>query len=453
MATLYAQADGNYTSGAWSAADLWNTAANGSGSDQTPTSADTLISNAFTITIADSLTVVKVTNTGGGTFALSNGVTLTCTDGTAGVVGDASDVGAVTWSLASPNTATLAAKVLGGNGSKEWGVNFSGTGKLTINGSVTGGSFTGAEATAADGVYMSGSGTLVIANGTSTAITGGSGQYARGVNCTAVSGAVITITGNLIGGSANYSNVLQAAGAATITVTGNLTGGSSSLSYAISTTGTAAITITGNLTGGSYANGTAHALNNTGAATITVTGTATGAACNAINNTNASAVITVIGDIVAGNTSAVANTQAGATLKCTGPFLASAAGVQAVYSPSLRWHDSRASYFQIRTADLGAIRSLYTANHADAGSGQAAVSNVRHGTVYGPSSELTGTCYVPAAASVLYGVNVDATTGTATLSAADIRSALGLASANLDTQLATKPSTDVVGGIVAALGV
>lgn len=44
-------------------------------------------------------------------------------------------------------------------------------------------------------------------------------------------------------------------------------------------------------------------------------------------------------------------------------------------------------------------------------------------------------------------------TGTATLTTADIRSAMGLSSANLDTQLASKPSITVVGVIVAALGV
>jgi hypothetical protein len=81
-------------------------------------------------------------------------------------------------------------------------------------------------------------------------------------------------------------------------------------------------------------------------------------------------------------------------------------------------------------------KNLYTADYSGSGSGQPSAANVRSGTVYGPSSELTGTCAVPAAASVASGVAVDATTGTAVITAATLRSAMGLASANLDTQLA-----------------
>lgn len=86
-------------------------------------------------------------------------------------------------------------------------------------------------------------------------------------------------------------------------------------------------------------------------------------------------------------------------------------------------------------------KNLFTADFAGSGSGQPATSNVRSGTVYGPSNELTGTCAVPAPGSVVLGVPVDATTGTAVLTAANIRSAVGLASANLDTQLAAIPTT------------
>jgi hypothetical protein len=44
---------------------------------------------------------------------------------------------------------------------------------------------------------------------------------------------------------------------------------------------------------------------------------------------------------------------------------------------------------------------------------QAAVSDVRKNTTYGPSSSLTGLAYIPAASDVLSGVNTDQTTGTA----------------------------------------
>jgi hypothetical protein len=71
---------------------------------------------------------------------------------------------------------------------------------------------------------------------------------------------------------------------------------------------------------------------------------------------------------------------------------------------------------------------------ADNSLGQAAITDVRFGTVYA-SGALTGVAYIPAASSVAFGVPVDNTTGTATLTAADVRAAIGMASANLDTQL------------------
>jgi hypothetical protein len=68
-----------------------------------------------------------------------------------------------------------------------------------------------------------------------------------------------------------------------------------------------------------------------------------------------------------------------------------------------------------------------------------AIANVRQGTVY-DSGNKTGTLAVPAAGSVALGVSVDNTTGTAVLTEAAVRSALGMASANLDTQLDGLPT-------------
>jgi hypothetical protein len=68
-----------------------------------------------------------------------------------------------------------------------------------------------------------------------------------------------------------------------------------------------------------------------------------------------------------------------------------------------------------------------------------AITDVRFGTVYA-SGALTGVAYIPAAGSVAFGVPTDNTTGTATLTAADVRAAMGLSTANLDTQLAAIPT-------------
>ena len=76
---------------------------------------------------------------------------------------------------------------------------------------------------------------------------------------------------------------------------------------------------------------------------------------------------------------------------------------------------------------------------ATANAAMPAVTDVRFGTSYA-SGALTGSAYIPSAGSVAFGVPTDNTTGTATLTAENVRAAIGLATANLDTQLADLPT-------------
>jgi hypothetical protein len=93
---------------------------------------------------------------------------------------------------------------------------------------------------------------------------------------------------------------------------------------------------------------------------------------------------------------------------------------------------------------------------ADNSLGQAAVADVRSGTVYA-SGNLTGTCAVPAAGSVSLGVPVGSGTGTAVLTPADVQSALtaqGLTTAragNLDNLDATVSSRLAPSGTLATV--
>jgi hypothetical protein len=67
----------------------------------------------------------------------------------------------------------------------------------------------------------------------------------------------------------------------------------------------------------------------------------------------------------------------------------------------------------------------------DATGGQMpAITDVRFGTSYA-SGALTGSAYIPAAASVGFGVPVDNTTGTAVLTPAEIRATLAVELARL----------------------
>jgi hypothetical protein len=98
----------------------------------------------------------------------------------------------------------------------------------------------------------------------------------------------------------------------------------------------------------------------------------------------------------------------------TGPFLTTANGINPVIATRWFWANSivTPTYYQIRTANLATIRPLYT---ADSVGGNPATTDVRSGTIFGPSNELTGTVAVPPANSVLTGVPVDNTVGSGTM--------------------------------------
>ena len=148
----------------------------------------------------------------------------------------------------------------------------------------------------------------------------------------------------------------------------------------------------------------------------------------------------MIGSLVPSTSSpAFTSSSASAIVILTGPFLVASNGVVAFMAARWFWQNTStpSTYYQVRTVNLSVVRSLYT---ADSVGGNPAASNVRSGTVFGPNSELTGTCAVPAAASVVVGAAVDNTVGTAAITADTIRTAMGLASANLDTQLSAIPT-------------
>lgn len=327
---------------------------------------------------------------------------------------------------------------------------------------------TGALPTSADDVYSNtftvtidtSITVLSIQNATATGVTAG-GNFAASVNGTTITctgagiiagststtcliltlgaGATVNIVSNTSGSSTARGIVYSSSGS--VAFTGNSTGATNGFS-GIECSGTGSLSVTGNLQGAANSNGLIIVSNS---AAVTITGTITsgaGAASFGLNIASSyTGTLTHTGTAQASTTCPAISYTGGssATVILSGPFLTSAQGISAILCFKWLWANASPlpTYYQIRTANLATIRPLYT---ADSVGGNPAASNVRSGTVYGPAGELTGTCAVPGAASVLVGVPVDATTGTATIAAADIRAALGMASANLDTQLAAKPT-------------
>ena len=279
-------------------------------------------------------------------------------------------------------------------------IDVSSTGTLFVTGTVTGGSrgngFGGSRVIA--GIRGSVSSFITVTG----SVLGGTGLDVSGTFAGITSSGTVTVVGNLTGGSTVSSvrcEALECSG--TVTITGNSTG--STLHPGLRYTGAAAA-ITGNAIAGSGSVG----VTNTG--TLTINGNLVPSASTpAIDNTG---LLLLNGSNVSDSTGRVSHTG-------NGRFGMPSAGVQ---TWSIRGY---------ATGVIVAERVFTTA-----GANQATTADVRSGTSYGGG---TGTLAVPSPTLVAIGVSTDNTVGsyapTGGLDAAGVRTAIGLATANLDTQL------------------
>lgn len=120
---------------------------------------------------------------------------------------------------------------------------------VTVIGNITGGSSNNV-----DGIVKSGTGTLNVTGN----ITGGSGTNAQGLLVTGVgSSGPVTITGNATGGSGASVGVLGGAtgAGAAVVITGDAIGGAVPLAFGASNTGTGTLTVLGKAIGNNYGPG------------------------------------------------------------------------------------------------------------------------------------------------------------------------------------------------------
>jgi len=234
---------------------------------------------------------------------------------------------------------------------------------------------------------------LAMSSGSASIVGNITGGSATSINLSST--ASLSVTGNILPGTAG--NCIFAIGSSSVTVTGNCTGGTGANSRAIFNQGTGVITITGNCTGGG------------------------GTASHAIF-ADAASTISVVGEITASTSShGISSTNASAVVKASGSFISAVNGRVAVYAP-IFYLDVTPALAKTRYAldGTGNYVDMFTADNSLT---QAAPADVRSGTVYADGN-LTGTLAVPAAASVAFGVPVDATTGTAALDLSDIATAV-----------------------------
>jgi hypothetical protein len=174
----------------------------------------------------------------------------------------------------------------------------------------------------------------------------------------------------------------------------------------------ATINITGNLSSGILTTGQNAILNNTTAITINVIGNVTANLATVINS-NQSSTVTVVGTITASNSAFGINVNS-----CTisTPCINSANGVMAVLASVTKIYSTSVASWLFKD-ELNNDKYLYSAGVA---LGNPAEADVRDGTIYGASNELTGTLIMAVPSNVRKGVPTDATIGTADLTAQDI---------------------------------
>ena len=275
--------------------------------------------------------------------------------------------------------------------------------------------------TTCDEVSNAGTGKFVFANNvtltanvTNKSATAGNCVELTGTNSASIVGVVTS------GGTANGTFAIANLGSGTLTITGNIVGSVQSTSgrTCITNNSTGTINITGDVAGAGI--GSASVIANASTGEINLTGTTTsGTGASAPLQNNSTGTFTVVGNLIASNaTPAFASASAAATNVLRGNFQSSAQGVLPIYAQKVILGSAPSQNEFIFAVDgISTTATFYT---ADALPGVPSESDVRSGTVYGSSSELTGTLAVPPAGSVALGVPVDNTTGTAALTPASV---------------------------------
>jgi hypothetical protein len=418
MAFRYAVATGN-----WSNTATWD-------GGTLPTAADDVFSNNFTVTIDGTFTVLTIRNTSnaspvisaGGQFRFANGGNLTCTASTGIIVGSTTPTLEMT--LASGNTGTFNGSVLTMTNIASYiAIRHSSTGTLNCNGNYNlDNTLTGRIV-----ILVTSTGTLNIVGDVSSTFVGAG----TNTNCVSMStSGIINITGNVTAGTnaeRTSSPIFISAG--TINITGNIT---ANVTPAVYLAGAITYTQIGNVNASTVQPAI---LNVTAAATISVTGIVTA-------NTGASAIYSSF--------ALINNYSSGTFVKVSGNVVNSS-NVMAIVAPRVTIDTNTSSWlYQIST---GGNRTLYAAGVA---LGNPATTNVRFGTTYGASSELTGTLRVPSASNVLSGVLVDATTGTLLMTPADFWNYLiasGFTANSIGDRLQNAATVATTGGQIASYNI
>lgn len=371
-----------------------------------PGPGDVAYANSFTVAVRDGATVQAISNasgtgiTQGGTFSISNGANLACTNPNGIVQGAVSTPCVTTGSLGAGQSATVTASITASSSSGP-SLNHGGAGALTLVSANFQPTALSNTVGSSGCIVVSGSGTF---NLNAPAVNGFSTQTGSTNPCSILitgSNCVVAITGNVTGGTVSAGSGpsqpairLQSGVNQSLTINGSVTGGSGSLNHAIYMENASTVTVNGPVVSGS--------------------------AVSAI----------------------AAPSSASPVLRLSGPILfGTNSNFAALFTPTpFRWAQNRApSYMQVRNWNNTGNDNLFTSDGQPTGGYPVAANVLSTAPSYGDAAQYQGAYIPPAANSVASGVAYGpggAVVGTAVLSAGALRAAIGLAAANLDIQLA-----------------
>lgn len=434
MATRWA-----VTSGNWSSILTWN------GLTSIPSNGDTVYANGQNVTINQNVSIGGSNNVSvnAGSFAIGSRYIITSVGSTSWTgIGASSNTVGVVFVATGVGTGTGVASTVAS-------INTSAVASIPI---AAGGSFTLADTYTLTADIYAGTTTCLFfsANSPATAAVVGNvtgGPSSGGISITGT--GTMNVTGNAFGlNGGAIAPVINNASTGVLNFTGNASGGSSTNTYGIANSSTGTVVMVGNALPSGITNASAN-VTNLLAGSFTLTGNVTGGLNSAGASNQSTGTFTIIGNATASSTAAgFSSSNLNATNRISGSAFDSVNGVSAIYAVKLLLNTS-VTNGEIRRSLNGSstFQSFYTADYS--GFGQASIADVRSGTTYAAGA-LTGTAAIPAAGSVALGVPVDATTGTAVLTAANVQTALtsqGLTTArasNLDNLDATISSRSIL---------